>query len=466
MARLTVSITVAASLIGGVPGCTTHCTRIETVVGDDGSVDRAFLQPKDRTPDSARSPGDWRTVTSLPRQQAEHFAGTIRHLKHRPRENVDDYAAAWGHFATVADIPAHYVRTGGTEASPESRLVPKLQIIDRGLLQEFVWTEVLTGNIEFHDFRDARADLFRFVSSLYEYMLSRALSDDYDVTRLVRWIRTDGRDWFYDVTDELYVSGLPLTPEEEARFSAAVLKISRHRSFGPPDLTEDDLLDDSGSFDIDRVLPIVLRHYVRRLDGQPLSDSEVSGISRLFFLNFDTGDELQQKLEAAKLEAIQKYPGGEDAVEHLQEELLARMFGVHGTGVLEPEDIICELTVPGRIIETTGTVLGDSSVRWHFRAARAWPRGYVMACRSLLDRTSAVPELAAAGRRPDRRTLLRLRHLAGQDEVLTACLIRCYEQRSLAPLRQLVRDEGEGSLAVEAISLLERAGDTPAGASP
>ncbi len=454
MARpATVLNVTLAFVLTAVAGCEPTVTRLETQIFPDGSIDRAFLQARERTPDQSLVEGDWEKVTWLAAGDAREFAGPIRSLKIINPEEVDHYAAAWGRFADVGKVPDHYVRSA-EYSEQTSRLKRDLKITDYGLVTEYLWAETLTDRVVPDDFREARIKLFRLLSDFYEYILSEGMSDDYEVSKLVRWLRTDGQDWFYAVTDVLYESGVPLSTDEEEVFKQDLFRVSLRHGLCPPGHNVSEFQTEDGDFDIERALPLVIRHHINRRDGKPLTQDETAAIVKVFLLDFDGDNPLEARLEQARLEAIQRFPGGAEELQKQQSQLATRMFGVQGAGFSAMEGFDCVLRLPGEIVETTGELHSDSSVRWKFSATKAWPRGYAMHCRSLLDRTPGFGKLREGRTQLNRSQMLRIIELASQDDELRGSLIECRTSASLGPVLKLAKRDGEDSFAKEVLDIV------------
>ena len=444
---------IACCLALAVAGCEPTVTRLETTILADGSIDRAFLQPRERTPDESLAEGGWKQVTWLAAGDARDFAGPIRSLKIVNREEVDHYAAVWGRFPDVSKVPDHYVRSA-EHSKKTSRLKRDLKITDYGLVTEYLWSETLSDRVPLDEFREARAELFRLLSDFYEYIFSKGMSDEYEVSRLVRWLRTDGHDWFNATIDVLYESGIPLGRDEEEAFKKELFRISVRHGLCPPGHDAAEFQTEDGDFDVERALPLVMQHHVRRRDGKPLTTDEMSAVFKVLLLDFDEQKPLEARLEKVRLEAVQRFPGGPEALNKQQAELLTRMFGIQGAGYTALETFYCVLNVPGEIVETSGELQSDSSVRWEFSATKAWPRGYEMRCRSLLDRTADIRKSAQDTPQLSRSQMLKIIDLVAEDDELRESLIECQTSKSLEPLRKLAERDGDDSFAREVLEIV------------
>jgi hypothetical protein len=131
-----------------------------------------------------------------------------------------------------------------------------------------------------------------------------------------------------------------------------------------------------------------------------------------------------------------------------------RMFGIQGAGYTALETFNCLLSVPGDIVETSGELQSDSSVRWEFSAIKAWPRGYEMRCRSLLDRTPEIRKSTQGAPRLNRSQMLKIIELVAEDDELRESLIECRTSESLEPLRTLAECDGDDSFAKEVLDIV------------
>jgi hypothetical protein len=441
-------------LLVAVAGCEPTVTRLETTVLPDGSIDRAFLQPRERTPDESLAKGGWEQVTWMAAGDAREFAGPVRSLKIVNREEVDHYAAAWGHFPDVRKVPDHYVRSV-EHSDKTSQLKRDLKITDYGLVTEYLWSETLTDRVPFDEYREARTELFRLLSAFYEYILSEGMSDDYEVSKLVRWLRTDGQDWFYAVTGILYESGIPLSSAEKEAFNLDLFRVSLRHGLCPPGHEASEFQTADGDFDIQLALPIVVQHCVKRRDGKPLTPDETAAIVKVFVLDFETSKPLEARLDKARLQAIERFPGGEESLRKQQAQLAIKMLGVQGAGYTSMESFDCLLQIPGEVVETNGELQSNSTARWNFSATKAWPRGYKMRCRSLLDRTPDIRKFVQDTPQLNRSQMLKVIDLVSQDDELRELLIECRTSESLEPLRKLAELGGNDSFAKEVLDIVE-----------
>src|SRR5262249_9633945 len=94
-------------------GCPSSTYRSETVLHDDGSLDRAIYQPAGETPDAARKANLWQQITYAPNPDAlkkANFMGAITDLPIREAGQETPYFAAWNKFKSAKDVPEYYVQ--------------------------------------------------------------------------------------------------------------------------------------------------------------------------------------------------------------------------------------------------------------------------------------------------------------------------------------------------------------------
>src|SRR5689334_20316340 len=118
---------VAVLLLGVAASGCQQTFRSETVLHDDGSVERAVYQPASQTPAAAQRPGVWKQVTAAPNPnelEKQGWAGPIAHLPIRAPDKEKEYVGAWGDFKTVQDLPEHLVfKAPQGSGLPDSKLV-------------------------------------------------------------------------------------------------------------------------------------------------------------------------------------------------------------------------------------------------------------------------------------------------------------------------------------------------------
>ena len=140
-------------------------------------------------------------------------------------------------------------------------------------------------------------------------------------------------------------------------------------------------------------------------------------------------------------------------------QLVTRVWGVNGGGLFimsHSERFQATQTMPGQVVQTNGTLLGDRVVRWSFTTAEAFPDGYDMQVRSIVISPDRMPGLAANWS-TNRAAALKLIELAQPDASLTAALKDCRKHRSLAPLKtyaESVTDDAPRKRAESTMTLL------------
>src|SRR5262249_36020698 len=135
------------------------------------------------------------------------------------------------------------------------------------------------------------------------------------------------------------------------------------------------------------------------------------------------------------LKVIEAKHGGEKAFEKRVETLAVHMFGHHYVAsFLGERQFDCTLTVPGEVVETNGQVLAGHRVRWEVGSEEAYPLGFHLTCRSLLEPEEVQKGLLKGQPRMDREARLAfVAMVQGSPALLEACK-ECRTQKKLAPL--------------------------------
>src|SRR5690606_20933870 len=113
--------------------------RAETVVESDGRIRRAIYQPADETPAAAQEAA-WAESTFAPRVRHQEWDASIRSLPKAIQDKDRPYFAAWGEFATGAELPQTFHRTA-PEGYPDGTLQLDYQREDLVLVVEHRWRE-------------------------------------------------------------------------------------------------------------------------------------------------------------------------------------------------------------------------------------------------------------------------------------------------------------------------------------
>lgn len=426
--------------VAALSGCKVGYFHAETTLSSDGSVERAILQPKSKTPDAAREPVSWEKTGFTAEKSFDDFAGDIRKLP--LADDGNDYFAAWTKVASANDLPEHFAKLSGDE-SFTSRFERQFERRDLGLLIEFVWEETLTDVVTLDEFRKARVEGIELFVRLLETTLNQALDEEYDTTKLMDWIRNEGAAFAMDATDLVYdfarakARSLPDNSHDDVRTRQFVTLCEEYGFIG--------LFDESGSLQQEAVLKLaesIIQKTVERRDGKPL-DAEL--IRDLLDASGWSGNDGQspvaERLKGEWKRAIEAQPGGSEAVEKQAKNLVARIQGVHGVST---EKFRFMMTFPGVVVQTNGVLVSDDRVSWQFSGSDAWPAGFSMTGRSLLDESGKIDELKKWRETVHRETLLRVRDLVSKDQQLTEVLKKCRATGNLTPLRELADSSDDG----------------------
>ncbi|REK17191.1 MAG: hypothetical protein DWQ37_06900 [Planctomycetota bacterium] len=429
-------LTVAATLF--LSGCEARIFRAETVIHDDGSLERAVYQPADETPDDVQQADLWQQITYSERADHDKFTGPISELPYAAKDKDHPYFAAWGTFASAEKLPRTFVRKTPGKL-PDAELRVDYEREDLVLVVEHRWQETLSDIVTLDDMRAAREQLAEVMIPLARKTFQDALGDEYDVTLLVQWIENTGKPWLFELSDVIFENAarheMPNWDENE-RFRTAVLEVCARYGL--------ELRDDSGQPLEDEALRRTMQTYVRdvlakgirRRDGEPVSDETIEQVlGWLDMAEPGTETEHPTRFEEAGEKAVAELFGGPEAFEDAVKPLATRILGAYSDEILGPDrSFHYVLEMPGDIIETNGTLLSDRRVRWTFTGMQAYPFGHRMACRSLSVQRDLVRELCGADVLDDRAAALRFVNLVQSDDALREALAACVEQRSLQPL--------------------------------
>ena len=417
--------------------CSETQYRAETQIGPDGRVRRAIYQPESATPAEALDAKLWQGTTWAPRILREKWRGPIAALPRAERSKDNGYFAAWGEFASVAELPRAYVHEA-PPGLPDGALVVRYVRQDRGLVVTHSWEETLTDVVTFQGARVARQELADLVIPLGQKMLDRALGDEYDTSALAAWSQDSGRAWFYEFVDIMAAQRGPGQMSSDEMALAFAPSAARH---GLEIVGADGKLLASKERD-DRILAFamkLLREKIRLRDGKAIPEAKVKEILQAVLPSAPEEPGSEESLaatrkiyeDAAKAVLNEEF-GSEEKFEARFDALETRITGLYNGFLFgDHSEFTYSLELPGRIVETNGTLLSDQQVRWQFDAHRAYPSGYAMTCYSLELR----PELEAAllGRLVLTDTAAVLRYLELLNEDVHQALVASLAAKSLAP---------------------------------
>jgi formylglycine-generating enzyme required for sulfatase activity len=406
---------------------------VDTVVHPDGSVDRTIVQSTALTPEAAQRPGVWRETRLAKSGPDDPWNGSLAALKAPATKDEEKLFAAAGHFSAVAAIPDHYAEVA-KDGVASSRLVRTYTTRDLGLVTEHVWTETLTDIVGLDEMAKAREELAQINMRLLRAALDEGLGPNYEFQDYVRWVGGTEKVFFGLIVEggiwKRASRGAPEDKDLEKKMAATLAA-----QYDVPWLVADDDMDS-----LKAALKEKTETLIRRRDGGVVPPAQVEvivdaiwniGAGEHGLVAFDTeGDGAKF---AAGIERVAKVEfGGTEALDKKGEILFQRMGGV----TFEASSRAYEfgLTIPGTIVETNGTLDGDSRVRWKFDLEEAFAFGYTMRCRSIEPNINAQRSALGAEPVTTRATMLRYVALVeGQSEVL-GVLDRAVRARSSAPL--------------------------------
>jgi hypothetical protein len=406
--------------------------QFHTVVHDDGSVDRAIVQDVDLTPESARHPQLWlesRLATAGPE---DPWDGSIAALPTPTGDAHAKFFAARGHFATVAAVPDHYAEAA-KDGIATSRLSRALTTRDLGLVTERVWTETLSDIVSPGDTEKAREELSQINVKLLQAALDQGLGRDYDYQAYVDWVGKTSKDLFAMFAElglESRAANVPgVWSDDSTPLGQEVVA-----RYNMPWLTGDDGNDKMKAFVQERT-----RSLIKRRDGRPVDTATVDliveavwNIGENALISFDK-EGGGAPFEAGIDRVVASDYGGAEALNKRAEILYQRTLGI--TFWNSGRAYAFDLTIPGAIVETNGTLEGDSRVAWDFKLGDAFAFGYTMRCRTLEPNAAAARAVLGAARLTSREAMLRYVALVDGDEELIKVVRQSIQERQAAPLR-------------------------------
>jgi len=443
-----------AVLCGLACGCRTQHFVARTVLREDGSVERAVWQEDDTYPEAARRPGVWKAtqvvwkladfdadwVARLPLDRLPFEARTAPNQIH----SQGRIRAAYGRFASAADIPAH------VEIAHEDLPPGKLQAVHRkrdfSVLVEHEWTETLLDALAGPEQAMAiRKQAVDRAIEVVDAVLTEFLAGKYEHRELIAWMNTKGRAWAYESV-ELALVHMASRGSYEQRSEAVIrawLKSARENRlvltnvFGLP-LSPEEMDKRQEAF----VVATICKH-VKSPDGKPISEATVRAWK-------DPIEPVIEKVADAKF-------GGKAKLEKDFVRLVAPLGGHYGMGLRAFDYAI---TMPGEILETNGRMLGANRVGWKFRDHEAMLFGFEMRVRSVVIDTEAqkaifgkpvltaredvVEFLDLMENRPDVQEALRQAKLKSSAEPIRAVLPASDDRKESVRLRKLLRLDVKG----------------------
>jgi hypothetical protein len=409
-------------------GCGVDYYRAETRLHSDGKIDRAIDQPVESVPEKARQAKLWQETRKVKEVDDSDWTGHIADLPAWTGDEEAPYFAGWNRFASVDEIPDHFVAQSPDE-SRQGRLVRELKQIDLVFVTEHHWHETLTDIVTLNDLHVASRELADLYTSYIDNVLTEGLGDDYDHKPLVAWLKGEGKQWFIELADVYYEAGaLKLLHGGGGK--------EMQRRFGNVGARRGLKSDDNQA--VEDFATAKLPELIRRKDGKPLDTETLDSILIWLFGKHVENEQGEQKTspldDVAKRVIAEKY-GGKDAFALKLKVLASRIWGLYGP-YTTPRQFDYSLQMPGTIVETSGEILADDRTQWSFTALEAYPLGYHMRSRSLEPNIAAMKKLLGGQPLASRESLLSyVRIVAGNDGLLTA-LNQCVQLQNMSPLKK------------------------------
>lgn len=380
-------------------GCGAHEFRSETTLHSDGSVERAIYQPKEETPDEARSSESWQQTTWAGEIHADKWTGSIRDLaiREEPEKNADGtwktpvYFAAWKRFDSVSDLPEHFARVIDVGEKRAVTLARHCERIDYGFVIEHRWSERLNDIVQLDDMRRARRELFDLTTGLAVEVLAERFKTTHDLSRLKTWLHDDGFPLFEDLIDLWYEwagqrsAHCGEAKQYERKTQQRLVELCARRGLKLPEPSENFFDDERVGNAIRKFVAEKLPELIRRLDGEPLDQAKTLEILICIGLADQPADRDPDKeppLDVLTHRLQEQRYGGKAAFEERVAKLARRIQGAFG-GIKNPEHFHYSLTMPGLIVKTSGELVAANQTTWNFESGEAFPWGLEMTCRSL-----------------------------------------------------------------------------------
>jgi len=435
-------------------GCEAKIYRAETVVHPDGSINRAVYQPDDETPEAARGAA-WESTTFAPRVPHEKWDQSIRELRPAVRDKDRPYFAAWGEFATAADVPATF-RVAAPEGLPDGTLNLDYQREDLILVVEHRWRETLTDIVSRDDMHRARRELADVLIPTFEKIVGQGLGNEYDISALSAWLRKSGEPLAFELTDVLFDLGARGELASSDAASKAMVAVLERHGVRVRDEEGHLLNDEALSKSVVSAMQRVLMENIRRHDGQAIRPAVADEILQwLGVMDVPEGFEKSERYDdAAKLVVAEEF-GSQEGLGLVIQPLGQRIAGLYRGIFFGPGGRHFEysLAMPGTIVETNGTILSDNAVQFRFADGDAYPFGFAMRARSI-EPTGAAKKLLGGDLPGRRKQLLAYVDLVRDDEKLREIMKQCAAAGSIEPLQQARDASPPGSSTTDKYDLL------------
>jgi hypothetical protein len=415
---------------------------VETTVHPDGSCDRMIKQPTDMfLPEEAFTPqwnARWKTVSDPRRQPAS------------PGFSISDgmHFTARGTFKNPGEIPPHYrYRNQKAPDAGVSELVRTYERNDYGFVVEHRWREKITNFGSLPEFMKARDELLDQCLPLCAEWIEHVLGKDFDVSRLITFLRTDVRRFLENASVIVY--------HEMVRYQ----QIGEDRKLDDTLVTP--LLDEAERIGLDRKsLTVMFKNphkqeelertwkpfyerlavqYLRHRDGTAVTAAEAGALVEGIAKNHRYEAEAQ-----AETNRLAKRLNGDKQFEKRINRALVGMLGLYELFLFFAPKYDFTVRLPGELVETNGTRIKAGQTRWKFSVGDLFPGGFEMRARSLFidrdaqkkllgrvvidDETQAMEFMELTGADGSLVEAVRKVHSTGDRNVLTAFKARSYQE--------------------------------------
>jgi formylglycine-generating enzyme required for sulfatase activity len=402
---------------------------VHTVVHPDGSVDRSIVQSPGLTPDAARRPGIWRDTRMTKVAPDLPWDGSLTALVPTTKKEDETYFAATGHFPSVAALPDHYAEQTA-DGNASSRLVRSYTSRDLGLVTEHVWTETLTDIVGPDEARRAREEWAAINERLLRSALDEGLGPDYEYSGYVDWVSGTMR--------SLASAFLEARIESRARAADAQRGGTDVEEIAKRIAARKGLAFEEGA--LETLIRQKTSALVHRRDGRDLDPALIKAVARGVMDLGDGGavfsggrEGIAAGFKEGRDRVIDRDFGGPEAFAKRMKGLLERALGI---GYDDSERTLhFELTLPGIVVETNGTLWGEGDVAWAFKLDDAALFGYTMRCRSLEADAAGQRAVLAAEPVTSRNAELQYMGLVESAAELRDIIERSVRERSGAVLQ-------------------------------
>ncbi|MBD3676540.1 MAG: hypothetical protein HUJ26_23765 [Planctomycetaceae bacterium] len=430
MKRLSFSpILLFLATVSMLSGCGTSNFRWQTMIHEDGSMTRTISQPWNRTPDSASQFANWDRQGAHNQLTREYWPSPFTEdrwdrVKMNGSSEDRDYLMAEKTVDRIEDFPEHYrYELEGTNF--KSVLRHQLTVTDYQLVKEYVWEEEITDIVEYEKIPQARRELIDLLADATQEAVQAGLGNEYNVSKLIEWMRTDGNRMLEEYTLYLYADKQnqfeDLSEEESARRIRDTFG-----KYGLVGFQEAEFLN---------FLRLRLKAGVRDRNGEPIDDEvveEMLGIEK----KYENNARHRRMIDVFKKRFDQN---GTDAAR--LRELIATQFGIYHANILYTNDQFdIWIRLPGTIVQTNGTLETNGTARWSFDVDDISPTGYEMKAKALFPVSLENSNILPAGQLKTPHEMLTFIDLMQSDAQLQKTFEDALQENSLAPIIQL-RDQ-------------------------